>query len=279
MSKKDQILKAIPDVLLEFMGKSGVRWDDTFFRFVEFGPGSVGAEWVFRHAGVLSHFPEGLDSKLSSKYHTLVEGLIRALFTEMAKEGGGKRPLVAVASVNRRKKSDVRFDYENNNALQVNSRYLGRDLCYFQDDYDAAPTILRFQHGAAQPGAYGNGAVNAANARFAPFASVIEPLIKDCVACFPSSWKQGRLTIDCDGIGMNYRLKNATSPDKASISADLRQRCEDLFYAMRKEPDAWIEATINIALATDAPSYTIDFLYPNKQPRFTGEIAPWWKFW
>ncbi len=278
MSKKEQILKAIPDVMVEFMRKAGLRWDDCFFRYVEFGPGSVGSEWTFRLAGELSHFPSTVDEKLTSKYHTLLEGLVRALFTELAEEGGS-RPLVAVASVNRRKKSDVRFDFENNNALQVSSRYLGRELSYFQYDYDAVPTILRFQHGSAVVEKQGNAAVTVANARFAPYASAVDPLVKECIACFPTSWQQGRLTIDCDGIGMNYRLKNATSPDKAQISAALRQLCEDLFFAMRKEPESWIEATLNVTLASDSPSYTIDFLYPNKQPRYTGEIRPWWKFW
>lgn len=105
-------------------------------------------------------------------------------------------------------------------------------------------------------------------------------LVKESITCSPESWEAGYLTIDCDGSYMNYSLKNGESPDKAQISGELRQLCEDLYVEMRQSGDRWIKAVLHFFRADGSWSYKVDFTYPDKPaPSMKAEPKPWWRFW
>ena len=75
----------------------------------------------------------------------------------------------------------------------------------------------------------------------------------------------GYLTIDCHGNYMNYSLKNGASEDKAQISGELRQLCEDLYVEMRQSGDRWIKA-VHFFREDGSCSYKVDFAYQEGAP-------------
>ena len=110
-------------------------------------------------------------------------------------------------------------------------------------------------------------------------------LVKESIACSPSTWDTGHLTIECDGTYMNYALKNERSEDKAEISPVLRQQCEELYVVMRKSGDWWDAAVIHFFREVDTWSYKVNFTYPSRtsvvEPQAAGamQTRPWWKLW
>lgn len=117
------------------------------------------------------------------------------------------------------------------------------------------------------------------NDRFDRYAPRLIELVKESITCSPGSWDAGFLTIDCDGSYMNYSLKNDASEDKAEISAELRQLCEDLYVEMRQSGDWWVKAVLHFFRDEGSWSYKVDFTYKDKPAAQQVEPKPWWKFW
>jgi hypothetical protein len=78
-----------------------------------------------------------------------------------------------------------------------------------------------------------------------PYAGLIADLVSACVACSPSDWDEGTLTINSDGLHILYKLKNPASSNRAEISAGLRSACEELYFAMRTKGDLWTEFVLH----------------------------------
>lgn len=111
---------------------------------------------------------------------------------------------------------------------------------------------------------------------------LIEAVLAESIVCAPADWQSGRLTIQCDGNWLGYKLKNAQSRHAASISGELRSLCEELAVLMWKNGSRWREAV----LAYDGPRFTIAF--SNDEPRdpiprpstpAPATPEPWWKIW
>ncbi|SFG98560.1 hypothetical protein SAMN05518865_1278 [Duganella sp. CF458] len=124
--------------------------------------------------------------------------------------------------------------------------------------------------------------------RFDRYNGHLIALLKESISCSPESWQAGYLTIDCDGSYMNYSLKNASSEDKAQISGQLRQLCEDLYVEMRESGDWWVKAVLHFFREDGSWSYKLDFTYQDqtatlqhleRQPHQESKTKPWWKFW
>ena len=124
--------------------------------------------------------------------------------------------------------------------------------------------------------------------RFDRYTPRLIALTKESIVCSPESWDFGYLTVDCDGSYMNYSLKNAESEDKAQISGELRQLCEDLYVEMRQSDDWWIQAVLHFFRKDGSWSYKVDFTYKDnpaaqdvsaQEPKVAARTQPWWKFW
>ena len=102
--------------------------------------------------------------------------------------------------------------------------------------------------------------------RFDRFTPTVIALVRESVMCSPETWDAGYLTIDCDGNYMNYSLKNGASEDKAQISGELRQLCEDLYVEMRQSGDWWIKAVFHFFREDGSWSYKVDFTYQEDAP-------------
>ncbi|WP_024610391.1 MULTISPECIES: hypothetical protein [unclassified Pseudoalteromonas] len=97
--------------------------------------------------------------------------------------------------------------------------------------------------------------------KFDIYNPVINELVSESINCSPDSWEKGRLSIDCDGRAINYKLKNSDSPDSANISDSLRQLAEQLYVTMRQNGDTWTEAFIDFFVEDDSWNFKVQFEY------------------
>jgi len=105
------------------------------------------------------------------------------------------------------------------------------------------------------------------------YAAMINALLAECIQCSPATWNEGLLSIDSDGLYINYKLKNTHSKDTASISGPLREYCEELYFLMRQNGDIWTDASLHYVRQGADWDYDIKFNYSNKKIK-----RPWWKF-
>ncbi|POZ60130.1 hypothetical protein [Chromobacterium alticapitis] len=121
--------------------------------------------------------------------------------------------------------------------------------------------------------------------KFDLYTEQLTSLIQEAIACSPKSWHEGWLSIDCDGSYMNYALKNEQAEDKAQISSELRQLCEDLYVVMRKSGDWWIKAVIHFFRKDGSWSFKVNFTYQDSPAsgsamnKPAAPSKPWWKLW
>lgn len=94
-----------------------------------------------------------------------------------------------------------------------------------------------------------------------PYTGVLTRLLQETIACTPSKWTRGTLTIDCDGAQINYKLKSADQPGMASISESLRDLIDELYVRMAHHGDKWVQATISFYQENDSWKYDVDFAY------------------
>ena len=99
------------------------------------------------------------------------------------------------------------------------------------------------------------------DAKLEKYSEVLNALVAESIACSPTSWQFGTLTVDCDGLAINYRLKSEADDNKARISGQLRLLCEELYVVMRQGGDTWTEAVINFLREDDAWHFIADFKY------------------
>ena len=118
--------------------------------------------------------------------------------------------------------------------------------------------------------------------KFEIYNPVINEIVKESINCSPESWVKGKLTIDCDGRAINYKLKNSDSADDAIISGVLRELSEQLYVTMRKNGDTWTEAFIDFFQKDNSWGFDIKFEYENLDPipqQIESMKKPWWKVW
>ena len=121
--------------------------------------------------------------------------------------------------------------------------------------------------------------------KFNAYSEVLSALLSEAIGCSPETWNKGTLSIQCDGSRIDYQLKNDESEDKAQLSDDLRQLCEQLYVAMRQGGDAWNEAQLHFFRKDDSWSFESKFQYADagieRQPLSSSAAIkqPWWKFW
>ena len=120
--------------------------------------------------------------------------------------------------------------------------------------------------------------------RFNQYNDVVLRILRETIACTPQEWTKGALTIDCDGVRINYKLKNDEQPNPASISQSLRTLIEELYVTMANQGDQWTQATLSFFQEGDDWKYNVKFDYASDVPTSEESVAPsnakrTWKFW
>jgi hypothetical protein len=110
------------------------------------------------------------------------------------------------------------------------------------------------------------------------YSDVITRLVTEVVYCVPSDWAHGTLTIESDGVQINYRLKAEDQPGTATISEKLRDLIDELYVRMARQGNIWVEATVSFTRQDGNVSFKTSFKHSNPPPSPTPAKRPWWKF-
>ena len=117
--------------------------------------------------------------------------------------------------------------------------------------------------------------------KFAEYNDILTRLVRETVACTPREWTQGVLSIDSDGVRLNYRLKNPAQPGVASISEALRYLIDEFYVRMAQHGEPWTEAVISFSMDGDSVKFDTQFSYASTQAATEAaeKPKPRWKFW
>lgn len=116
------------------------------------------------------------------------------------------------------------------------------------------------------------------------YNDILTRLLKEAITCTPQEWTKGTLTIDCDGVRINYKLKNDEQPGLASISETLRDLIDELYVRMAHQGDKWVQATLFFFQEDGSWKFNVNFQYAKAEAapdalRRKPETKPKWKFW
>jgi hypothetical protein len=93
------------------------------------------------------------------------------------------------------------------------------------------------------------------------YSDVLSRLVREMIACTPREWNEGTLTIDCDGVRIDYRLNNEAEPSKAVISEEFRTLIEELYVEMNHHGETWTQATISYCQEGTGAKFDTSFVY------------------
>jgi hypothetical protein len=116
------------------------------------------------------------------------------------------------------------------------------------------------------------------------YTDVLTRLLHEAIACTPQEWTRGTLAMDCDGVKINYKLKNDEQPGHASISESLRDLIDELYIRMAHQGDKWVHATLFFFQENSSWKYNVNFEYAkavaeSENAVATPEAKRKWKFW
>ena len=116
--------------------------------------------------------------------------------------------------------------------------------------------------------------------KFDEYNDVLTRLVSETVACTPKEWTKGALTIECDGVRINYKLKNEEEPGSAVISEKLRDLIDEFYVRMAQRGESWIEAVVTFHQDGNDLKFHTSFKYQQPtNPAVSAPQRPWWKVW
>ena len=110
------------------------------------------------------------------------------------------------------------------------------------------------------------------------YSEVITRLVTEVIQCVPDEWTHGTLTIESNGVSINYKLKAEDQPGKALISETLRDLIDELYVRMAQHGNAWVEATVSFTKVDGKVSFNTSFKHEKAKPPVVQAKKPWWKF-
>jgi len=111
---------------------------------------------------------------------------------------------------------------------------------------------------------------------FQLYSNALTNLLQEAIRCSPAVWDSGRLNIKCDGNRIDYRLKNENSDEKAVISAEFAQLCEQYWTVFADHGDPWSEANADFWKEKGEWKFKVEFVRPAAQ---VTRSKSRWKFW
>jgi hypothetical protein len=142
MNKEDIVNDAVL-LLLEFVQKSGTDFSHVYFRLARENEHCRNSVWVARSNKL--HIPFSLESDLEDRYTDALDKLILLFMDEIANEHESY-PKVVLLAVEKSGHYDVKVDYDDIDALQIDSLSLGLENSIFkEDEIDIYPEIIKLQ--------------------------------------------------------------------------------------------------------------------------------------
>lgn len=116
--------------------------------------------------------------------------------------------------------------------------------------------------------------------KFDEYSDILNRLVNETIACSPEEWSKGTLSIESDGVRINYKLKNESEPGTATISEKLRDLIDEFYVRMSQRGEAWLEAEVTFHITNDNVNFKTSFKYPPKENlAITPQKKSWWKMW
>lgn len=117
--------------------------------------------------------------------------------------------------------------------------------------------------------------------KFDEYNDILTRLVRETIACTPSEWTKGTLTIDCDGTRINYSLRNPDQPNAALISEKLRDLIDEFYVRMARRGEAWTEAVVSFSREGGSVKFDTEFSYATSQraTEAPAKSKSRWKFW
>jgi hypothetical protein len=129
MKAKDELVSKSASVLAEMIGLSGQDWDRCYYRFCRVDEGYKNSSWSFVKNNLLRLTKLDRDDLLN-QYFDALEGLSTHLFREVLNESG-RSPIVMVLEVCKSGVFNIKFDYDDEQSLQISRLYMGKPNSYF----------------------------------------------------------------------------------------------------------------------------------------------------
>ena len=116
--------------------------------------------------------------------------------------------------------------------------------------------------------------------KFDEYSDVMTRLVSETIACAPQEWTHGTLTMQSDGLRLDYKLKNESQPGTAVISEKLRDLIDELYVRMSRHGDTWSEAAVRFQQGGDDCKFNTSFKYSQrtKSSEEGSRKKPWWRF-
>lgn len=128
------IANALHGFMQAFEQQGELQWDETHFRLARLPSGAAEADWVYRQGRKLLAVPAAPNVQQKEDCRKLLAQWMGELLDEMAKDGDAH--VVALVSVNIRKKAWFQFSGDDAGALQVGLAYLGRHEFCLGGEFD-----------------------------------------------------------------------------------------------------------------------------------------------
>ncbi|MET1081250.1 MAG: hypothetical protein ABWY06_24855 [Pseudomonas sp.] len=131
MEYKDELVINMAKLFLGLVSSADLNWEQAYFRYVEYSPSNCSTQWSYKFGREVT-IPD-LDGELESVYLLPLKQLAGKLYSELGSVHG-VRPVVVVLRIDPEKNYNVKFDYNDSNALEINKISLGRKNSYFSED-------------------------------------------------------------------------------------------------------------------------------------------------
>ena len=109
------------------------------------------------------------------------------------------------------------------------------------------------------------------------YSEILTRLVTEVVCCVPPEWTHGTLTIESDGVRINYKLKAEDQPGPAVISEKLRDLIDELYVRMAHHGNVWVEATVSFTRTDGEITFNTSFKHDKPVPGPETAKRPWWK--
>lgn len=114
------------------------------------------------------------------------------------------------------------------------------------------------------------------------YSEILTRLVTEVVSCVPAEWSHGALTIESDGVRINYKLQAEDQPGQAVISEKLRDLIDELYVRMAQHGNAWVGANVSFTRTDGKITFNTSFEHNRPEPppdtvKPDTVKTPWWK--
>lgn len=98
------------------------------------------------------------------------------------------------------------------------------------------------------------------------YSDTFRRLSQEAVACAPEEWDQGRLTIACNGHGLQCRMESDSSSTQPVLTQQLAELSAEIYLLMEMNGQRWSQCIIAFTKTPDDSwDFEVKFVYPKSE--------------